>query len=62
MNYLAHLVIAVIVGFVVAFIIHFLTGDHQLAKTAIFIIIMIFPVHARLYDIERKLKRLGLKL
>ncbi len=62
MNYLAHLVIAVIVGFVLAFIIQFLTGDHQLAKIALFIIIVIFPVKARLYDIERKLKRLGLKL
>ena len=62
MNYLAHLVIAVIAGFVVSFLIQWITGDHELAKMMLLIIIMLFPVHCRLYELERKLKRLGLKL
>lgn len=62
MNYLAHLVIAVITGFVVSILVQWITGDHELARMMMLIIIMLFPVHYRLYELERKLKRLGLKL
>lgn len=62
MNYLAHLIIAVIAGFFVSFLIRWITGDHELVRMIMLIIIMLFPVHCHLYELEHKLKRLGLKL
>lgn len=59
---LAHMIIAVILGFIAAVLVSWITDNDLLAKTIMLIIIFVFPVHCRLYELEQKLKRLGLKL